>query len=237
MQFLITFLEGLISFISPCMLPLLPIYVSYFAGDAQKSKDLLFGGGEQIQEEPAPKRQSNVLWRSIAFVLGFSVVFCLLGVFAGTLGMVLLQHQTVVNIVCGALVILFGLAYLKVIPLPLFKSIHNGRKITGIVSAFVFGVVYSVTLSPCIGVYLGSALLLASSAASALQGVLLLAVYSLGLGIPFVLSALLLEKLGGAFEFIQKHYDVINIVCGVFLILVGIAMMFGWLNGLLLLGL
>lgn len=99
-------------------------------------------------------------------------------------------------------------------------------------SAFLFGVVYSVSLTPCIGAFLGSALALAGASGTAVKGVLLLVTYSLGLGVPFLLSALLIEKLNTAFSFIKKHYRVINIVCGSFLILIGILMACGLMDAL-----
>ncbi|MBE6570542.1 MAG: cytochrome c biogenesis protein CcdA [Ruminococcaceae bacterium] len=214
MQYLITFLEGIISFISPCMLPMLPMYITYFAG----------GSGEK----------KKTFTRSLAFVLGFTVVFTLLGVFAGTLGRFLSRYQTAVNIVCGIMVIIFGLSYLEVLRLPFFKGVQSGtRKTTGILSAFLFGMIYSVNLTPCVGAFLGSALMLASSAGSTFMGMLLLLAYSLGLGIPFVISAVLIDSLRSVFGFIKKHYKVINTVCGLFLILIGIFMMTGLLQAAL----
>lgn len=213
MQFLITFLEGIISFISPCMLPMLPIYVSYFAGGADKKE--------------------NIFKRAICFVLGFTVVFSVLGLFAGTLGSFLTKYQTAVNIVTGAIVILFGLSYLEIFSLPFFKGMGSIKRINSAFGAFLFGMIYSVSLTPCVGAFLGSALMLASNSGTALQGLILLLIYSLGLGIPFVASAVLLDKLSSVFDFIKKHYGIINKACGIFLIIVGVFMMFGVLNALL----
>ena len=213
MQFLITFLEGIISFISPCMLPMLPIYVSYFAGGSDKKE--------------------NIFKRALCFVLGFTVVFGALGLFAGTLGSFLAKYQTAVNVVTGAIVILFGLGYLEVFNLPFFKGMGSIKKVESTFGAFLFGIIYSVSLTPCVGAFLGSALMLASNSETATEGLILLLTYSLGLGIPFVFSAVLLDKLGGTFDFIKKHYGIINKVCGIFLIIVGVFMMFGILNALL----
>ena len=210
MEFVITFLEGFISFISPCMLPLLPLYVSYFAGGADK--------------------KHKVFLRALCFMLGFTAVFSLLGLFAGTLGAFLREYRTVVNIVGGLLIVVFGLSYLEFIRLPFFRGMQSGRTADTVVSAFLFGVIYSVSLTPCVGAFLGSALALAGASGTAVKGVLLLVTYSLGLGLPFILSALLIEKLNTAFAFIKKHYRVINIVCGSFLILVGILMACGLLD-------
>lgn len=213
MQYLITFLEGIISFISPCMLPMLPLYISYFAGNADK--------------------RGHILIRALAFVLGFTAVFTLLGVFAGTLGAFLGRYQTAVNIVCGAAVVVFGLSYLEVFHIPFFKGMGTMKEINGVFSAFLFGLIYSVCLTPCVGAFLGSALMLAGSTGGAAKGAALLLVYSAGLGIPFLISAVLIDKLSFAFDFIKKHYRVVNTVCGVFLIIVGILMAFGLMNAVM----
>lgn len=207
MQYIITFLEGIISFISPCMLPLLPVYISYFAGNADKKQ--------------------RTLSRAAAFICGFTAVFTLLGVFSGTLGALLKEYQTAVNIVSGGAVIVFGLSYLDVIKIPFFKGMKGKREVNSLFSAFIFGVVYSVSLTPCVGAFLGSALMMASSSGSALKGAALLLVYSLGLGIPFLFSAVLIEKLNTAFNFIKAHYKTVNLICGIFLIIVGILMATG----------
>ncbi len=210
MQYLITFLEGVISFISPCMLPMLPLYLSYFAGNAE-------GRG-------------HTLLRALAFMLGFTAVFTALGLFAGTLGTFLARYRTVVNIVGGGIVVLFGLSYLDVIHIPFFKGMKGGFAVNSVFSAFLFGVIYSVSLTPCVGAFLGSALMMASTAGGAAEGALLLLAYSLGLGVPFLLSAVLIGQLKTAFDWIKRHYRVINLVCGIFLIIVGVMMALGWMN-------
>ena len=212
MQYVITFLEGIISFISPCMLPMLPVYISYFAGG---------GNGK------------NVLSRAVSFTCGFTLVFCLLGLFAGTLGALLTKYQTAVNIISGGIVVILGLSYLEIIHIPFFKGSAGGREINSIFSAFLFGMIFSVSLTPCVGAFLGSALMLASASGTALKGIMLLLAYSLGLGIPFIVSATLIDSLRSIFTVIKKYYRIINIVCGTFLIIVGIAMMTGLLNTLL----
>ena len=215
MEYILTFIEGIISFISPCMLPMLPIYISYFAGNAGKKQ--------------------NVVVRALCFVAGFTLLFTLMGVFAGVVGTVLADFSKVLNIICGLVVIVFGLSYLEIIPLPFLKGMGKAAKITNAFSAFVFGMIYSVSLTPCVGAFLGSALMQAASIGGVGKGALLLLFYSLGLGIPFVISALLLDSISGVFGFIKKHYKVINTVCGIFLIVVGICMMAGITNKLLVL--
>ena len=212
--YLITFLEGLISFISPCMLPMIPIYLMYFAGDVNK--------------------KNNTVLNAISFVIGFTLIFCLMGVFAGTLGGLLREYQTMVNIFCGIIVILFGLNYLDIINIKLFKGASSKQtRVNGLISAFLFGIIFSINLTPCVGAFLGSALMLASTSGSILKGALLLFVYSLGLGVPIIISAFLIKKLTGIFIFIKKYYKVINIICGVFLIIIGVAIIFGFINKLL----
>ena len=214
MQFLITFLEGLISFISPCMLPMLPVYVGYFAGESGKKR--------------------TVFWHALAFVLGITVVYCLMGVFAGSFGMLLRQQRLALDLITGGFVILFGLSYLDVIRLPFLKGLSGAGKINGVLSAFVFGLVYSVSLTPCVGAFLGSALMLAAHSKTVVRGLLLLLVFSLGLGLPFILSAVLIDRLRNTFSWIKSHYAVINRICGLFLILVGILMACGVFRGLML---
>lgn len=216
MQYLISFLEGIITFISPCLLPMLPIYISYFAG-----------GGERTTK--------RTLFHAIGFVLGFTVVFVAMGALAGTLGSFLTRYQTWVNIIGGAVVILFGLNYMGVLRLNLFRgrnyTVKQGQM--GFFSAFVFGVIFSVGWTPCVGAFLGSALMLASQQGHVLEGMGMLLCYSLGLGIPFLFSAVLIDKLKSAFNWIKSHYDIINKICGGALVLVGVFMATGTLGRLL----
>ena len=216
MQYLISFLEGIITFISPCLLPMLPIYISYFGGGGQRNlkKTLLCATG---------------------FVLGFTAVFVALGALASTLGRALKTHQTAVNIVSGVIVILFGLNYLDILKLRLFRgSRHTVAQYNmSFFSAILFGVIFSVGWTPCVGAFLGSALMLASQQGQVLTGMGMLLCYSLGLGIPFLFSAVLIDKLKSTFNFIKQHYAIINKICGGLLILIGILMATGTLGRLL----
>ena len=216
MPYVISFLEGIITFISPCLLPMLPIYISYFAGGGERSTRKTVTG-------------------ALGFVAGFTVIFVLLGALAGTVGSFLREYRTAVNIVSGLIVIFFGLNYLGVFRLNLFrgsKASVNGKDM-GFFSAVVFGVIFSVGWTPCVGAFLGSALMLASQQGHAVEGMLMLLVYSLGLGIPFLLSAVLIDYLKSAFNWIKRNYKVINIVCGCLLIVIGLAMATGMLERLL----
>ena len=213
MQYVISFLEGVVTFISPCLLPMLPIYISYFAGGGERST-------------------GKTLRCALGFVLGFSAVFVAMGALAGTVGSFLIRYQTVVNIILGGIVILFGLNFLGLVNLNLFQGMHSEVKTADMNfwSAFLFGVVFSVGWTPCVGVFLGSALMLASQQGSALVGTLMLLSYSLGLGVPFLVSAVLIDQLKGAFTFIKRNYGIINKVCGGLLILVGVMMATGLLT-------
>lgn len=216
MEYLISFLEGIITFVSPCLLPMLPIYISYFAG-----------GGERTIRK--------TLTGALGFVLGFTVVFVTMGALAGTLGSFLKQYQTVVNVISGLVVIFFGLHFLGVFKLNLFRgssrSVDTGDM--GFLSALLFGVIFSLGWTPCVGAFLGSALALASQQGHVVKGMLMLLAYSLGLGIPFVLSAVLIDKLKSAFDWVKRNYRIINAVSGGLLILVGILMATGLLGRLL----
>lgn len=218
MQFFISFLEGIITFISPCLLPMLPIYLSYFAGNQSR--------------EDSRAATARTLRNALGFVLGFTLVFVLMGALAGTLGGLLRRHQTVVNIVTGVIVVFFGLNFLGVVKINLFRGGSNAMagKELGFFSAILFGMVFSIGWTPCVGAFLGSALMLASQQGHVLTGVLMLLCYSAGLGIPFVASALLIDSLKSTFDFIKRNYTIINRICGILLIIMGILMMTGLMN-------
>ena len=173
MQYFIAFLEGIITFISPCLLPMLPIYISYFVG-----------GGE--------RKTSKTLKNATGFILGFTIIFVLMGALAGSFGKLLTKYSVIVNLITGLIVIFFCLNFIVVFKLNIFKVTK-----------------------------------MATSQGKVVEGIIMLLVYSLGLGIPFFLSAVLIDKLRGAFNFIKKHYKVINIICGSLLILVGLLMATG----------
>lgn len=216
MQYMIAFLEGIVTFISPCLLPMLPIYVSYFAGGGQRSVGKTLRG-------------------AIGFVAGFTLVFVALGALAGTVGSFLRQYQTVVNIVSGLIVVFFGLSFLGLFKLNIFKGSQRSvnTENMGFFSAALFGMIFSIGWTPCVGAFLGSALMLASQQGHIVEGMLMLLAYSLGLGIPFVLSAVLIDYLKSAFAWIKKNYTVINAISGTLLIVIGVLMMTGTLSRLL----
>lgn len=216
MQYLISFLEGIITFISPCLLPMLPIYISYFAG-----------GGERTT--------AKTLKGAVGFVTGFTIVFVMLGALAGTVGSFLREYQTTVNIISGLIVIIFGLNFLRVFKLNIFKGNQRSVKTDnmGFFSAMLFGIIFSVGWTPCVGAFLGSALMLASQQGHIAEGMLMLLSYSLGLGIPFILSAVLIDYLKSAFNWIKRNYKIINLISGSLLVIIGIMMATGTLGQLL----
>lgn len=216
MTYFVLFLEGFITFISPCLLPMLPIYVSYFAaGDGTKK---------------------TVLSNALAFVLGFTSIFVLMGAFAGSVGSFILRYQTAFNWISGIIVILFGLNFLGVIRIPFLNRTSDREVPTGqmnVLSAALFGVVFSIAWTPCVGAFLGTALMQASHSGSLLTGIYMLLAYSAGLGIPFVLSALLIDQLRSTFNWIKRNYKLINAISGGLLILVGLLMITGLMGRLL----
>ncbi|MBQ4060057.1 MAG: cytochrome c biogenesis protein CcdA [Lachnospiraceae bacterium] len=216
MQYLISFLEGIITFISPCLLPMLPIYISYFAG-----------GGERTT--------AKTLKGAVGFITGFTIVFVMLGALAGTVGSFLREYQTTVNIISGLIVIIFGLNFLGVFKLNIFKGNQRSVKTDnmGFFSAILFGIIFSVGWTPCVGAFLGSALMLASQQGHIAEGMLMLLSYSLGLGIPFILSAVLIDYLKSAFNWIKRNYKIINLISGSLLVIIGIMMATGTLGQLL----
>lgn len=212
MNYFIAFLEGIITFISPCLLPMLPVYLSLFTGQIEDS------------------HKSKTFVNALGFVLGFTLIFVILGAFAGTIGGFLTRYATVVNIITGLIVIIFGLNFLGILKIPFLN--HHFRmdreiKTLNFFSTFIFGMVFSIGWTPCVGAFLGSALMLAASSGNTLSGIVMLTAFSFGLGIPFVVSALIIDRLSGAFDFIKRHYTLINRFSGAFLVLIGILMMTG----------
>ena len=216
MQYFISFLEGIITFISPCLLPMLPVYVSYFAGGENNRK--------------------RTFKSALGFVLGFTIIFVCMGAFAGGLGGFLKKSQSILYIVGVLVGIIFGLNFMGVLKISFLnttKKLNAQVEGNGFFRSVLFGMVFSIGWTPCVGTFLGSALLMASRRGSAMQGILMLILFSLGLGIPFLISAVLIDRLKEAFRFIKTHYKAINTICGIFLIVTGIFMMTGTLNRLL----
>ena len=216
MQYFLSFLEGIITFISPCLLPMLPVYLMYFAAGGERST-------------------MATVRNALGFVAGFTVVFALMGALAGALGGFVARYQTVFNVIMGVLVIIFGLCYLGVIRINIFKGTKANMDTNNLkfFSSMIFGMVFSVGWTPCVGPILSSALALASTQGSAASGTVMLSCYSLGLGIPFVASAVIIDKLKTTFDFIKRHYKAVNIISGILLIIMGIAIASGVMTRLI----
>ena len=209
MEYFLTFLEGIASFISPCLLPMLPIYISYFSGsDSEKNK---------------------ALKNSIAFVLGFSLIFIILAILSNLMGIFLTQYLKYIKYAFGVLVIFLGLNYMEIFKFKLFskfKKFNSDVKDMGIIKAFIFGIMFSISMTPCVGTFLSSALLLIANQDSLLKGTILIVLYCLGLGIPFIISSLLIDKLKNVFNVIKKNYKKVKIISGIILIIMGIYLIF-----------
>ena len=212
----VALIAGLLSFVSPCTLPMLPGYLSYSTG--LSGADVVSGNA----------RRSRMLLGSVLFVLGFTVVFVLLGVAAGGIGDWLLRYQSVANKILGALCIVMGIAFLGLIPALQRDVRYHKIPAVGLAAAPLLGFLFGLGWTPCSGPTLGVISTLAFNQGTAVRGGLLLAVYSLGLGIPFVIVALAWRKAMGALRWLRHHQRAITRVGGVLMIIVGLALLSGW---------
>lgn len=220
MEYLLLFLEGIITFISPCVLPMLPLYISYFVGENKNEA----------------KSKYNALVNSLGFVLGFTIIFTLLGTLAGTFGSFIKEQSVAINILGGFIVVLFGVNYMGILKIQfLERSIKMTAEIKTFkfLSSVLFGMIFSIGWTPCVGTFLGAALMIAVNSQDILKGTIMLLIYSIGLGIPFVICAILIDKLKGTFNFIKRNYKVINRISGIVLVIIGISIMTGYLNKVL----
>lgn len=206
MQYLVTFLEGLVSFISPCVLPVIPVYVSFISRDTRK--------------------KNEVFLRALGFVLGMSMVYITLGFLSGAAGSFIIRYRRILNIVTGLVCIFLGFVYLDIIKIKKSGKAYEVN-VKGFFSAFLFGILFSINITPCSGAFLGSAIMMASNSATLLKGALLLLCYSLGLAIPFMAFALFISYMENAVRFIKNNYGVINKICGIGLMIVGVLMILG----------
>ena len=210
MKYLFTFLAGLASFVSPCILPILPVYISYFAG----------------REE---KKVSRAVINSIGFVIGFSVTFILLGIFASSFGNFVYSKIKYAKIIFGIIIIILGFNYMELIKLN-FLNKSSGIRIRlkdfNFIKAILFGIGFSVSYTPCVGTFLTSALLQIADGKNLMEGVFLMTLFSLGLGVPFIVSAFFIEKLKDVFDIIKNHYSIVKKISGVVLVVMGVYIMF-----------
>jgi len=204
---------GVATFFSPCLLPLVPAYLSFITG---YSLDRLTG-------ERVPL--AGTFLSALAFVLGFTAVFVALGASATYFGAVLLRNQTVLRYVGGGLVVLFGIHLTGLLRIPLLyreKRFHLPSRVPGLLGAFIVGAVFAIGWTPCVGPALATMLVLASQQGTVARGMLLLACYSLGIGIPFLLLSLAVNRVLGVLNRTKRHYRTVEIVSGLLLVAAGI---------------
>jgi cytochrome c-type biogenesis protein len=212
-SYVLTFVEGILTFVSPCILPMLPVYFIYLAGTANE---------EAFSDD---EKRNKLIVNSIGFVIGFTIVFVLLGAAVTTLGHFLTGHRDVLRQISGILMILFGLNFMGILKLSFLNTeriIDFKFKKLRFLSSIVFGAVFGLGWTPCLGTFLGSAMALASNSKTVFQGITLLFVYSIGLGIPFVVSSIIFDRIKDIFKKIQNYNRIINIVSGSLLVVAGI---------------
>jgi cytochrome c-type biogenesis protein len=215
-------LGGLISFLSPCVLPLVPPYLSYLAGT---TLDELQAG-----DDWAVRRRA--LLTALLFVAGFSTVFVLLGATASALGQTIRQHLDILSTVAGVMIIIMGLHLIGVFRIGLLyreARVEVGRS-AGVWGAYLMGLAFAFGWTPCIGPILAAILALAGSETSVARGALLLGAYSAGLGIPFVLAALAMKPFVAFLKRVRSRFGMIEKAMGAFLVLTGLAFLFGWVT-------
>ncbi len=208
---------GLISFFSPCVLPLLPGYLSYVTGFSAADLASAKGG-----------RRGRMLLGVGLFVLGFSVVFISMGALFGHFGQNLKDHQRAIDVVLGVLTVLMGLAFMGLVPGFALRELRlHHRPAVGLAGAPLLGLVFGVGWTPCLGPTLSSIQVLSFNQASAGRGAFLTAVYCLGLGVPFILAALAFRRALGAFGWVKNHYQLVMRIGGGMLVVVGVLLVTG----------
>ncbi|AVX20293.1 cytochrome c-type biogenesis protein [Carboxydocella sporoproducens DSM 16521] len=207
----LAFAAGVVSFASPCVLPLIPAYVAYLAGSTQNAT-------------LAEGKRLRLLTRALLFILGFSLLFILLGASASAVGKLLLQYKDILRRISGALIIIFGLFMTGLLPLEMFyREVRwQATPRAGGLGAFLLGLAFAAGWTPCVGPILSSILLYASTEATVNKGIYLLSLYSLGLGLPFLVTALAVDKFQSALNRMARFLPVVSLVAGVIMIILGI---------------
>lgn len=206
--YLLLFLEGILAFISPCFLPMIPVYLTYLAGNRDNDR-------------------KKLIINSLGFILGFTIIFVILGMSATSISKFLITERVLIQRIGGLLVIIMGLNMMGVLKIGLLNrdarlSMKEGKD--DFFSSFLFGIIIAFGWSPCLGSFLTAALITAGTSGTVLRGGSMLLTFSLGLGIPFMATALLFNSLTEVFKMIKKHYDLISKISGGFLIFIGILM-------------
>lgn len=210
----VVFLNGIVSFLSPCFLPLMPVYIGYLSGEAASNK-----------------RKWNVIKNSIGFIIGFTIIFIMLGAAASSIGRFLFAYRNILNKILGILVIVMGLFYMDILNIKFLnmekRFSYEGKK-SSFFGAMLLGIAIGFGWTPCIGPVLGGVLALAAKKASIGAGIYLLFVYSMGIAIPFIITAILIQSASFKVRRIMKYSKAIKMVTGVILVLTGIFLYTGY---------
>lgn len=218
------FVAGLLSFLSPCVLPLIPSYITYITGLSFADLD---------SEHPSNVVRRKTLMHSLSFVAGFTVVFVLLGASATLAGSFMQEHMGIVRKAGGVLIVLFGIHVTGLFPIAWLlgeRRVNLRHKPAGFLGSMLVGFAFAAGWTPCIGPILASILMIAATEEKIWQGIILLLLYSLGLGIPFVLSALAMHRFIAIFNRFKKYIRIFEIVTGIFLVVVGVLIFTNWLS-------
>ncbi len=213
--YVVAFFAGILTFLSPCLLPLIPSFIVYITGVSLA--DL------KSQEKRGEVRRKTII-HSLLFILGFSIVFVLLGLTATALGKAVFQYQEAIRIIGGILIIIFGLYLTGVLKLDFLAKERKMRFTTkgaSYIGSFLIGVTFAAAWTPCAGPILGSILVLAGTKADVVVGGKLLSIYSLGIALPFFVTAVLVNRFLENFKKLEKIIGLINLIGGIFLIIVG----------------
>jgi len=219
-QIAVAFIAGLISFLSPCVLPLVPGYISIVSGSSL----------EQLKAHKEASLLRTVLTNSVTFIVGFSITFVVLGASATWLGQVLVSWRQLLDKIAGLVLIVFGVHVLGIVKINALyqdKRFHNVGKPRGAIGALVLGLAFAFGWTPCLGPILAGILAIASTKQTVAEGMLLLGVYSAGLGIPFLMTSLALNKFLSFYGRFKKHFHAVEMVSGALVIAVGVMMVTG----------
>jgi cytochrome c-type biogenesis protein len=225
-QIAVAFVAGLVSFLSPCVLPLVPGYISIVSGS---SLDQLKAQDKDVS------LSRTVLLSSVVFIIGFSITFVLLGASATWFGQVLVSRRYLFDKIAGLILIVFGVHVLGIVKINALyqdKRFHNVQKPRGVLGAFVMGLAFAFGWTPCLGPILAGILTIASTKQTVAEGMMLLGVYSAGLGIPFLLTSLALNQFLSFYSRFKKHFHAVEMVSGALVIAVGVLMVTGSLTRL-----
>lgn len=250
---LLVFLEGFLAFVSPCILPMLPVYFLYLSGESTaedkfpaasaetESVNTASADAESVNTESSEAATANnrkskpgqkrLFINTIFFVIGFTLVFLMLGATSTALGQTLSSHRVLLEKISGAIIILLGIHMTGLVNIPFLNRDHRvdlGKRKVSLLSSMLLGIAFSFGWSPCLGPFLGSALLLSGQSSTLLEGITLLFFFALGLAIPFILASILFEELTFVFIWFKKHMKVVRIVSGSLLVVLGLLMLIGW---------